>query len=418
MSRFSVSPDAKTSPPAAASPAARRNGIPLLHQGDLVEQERRRGRGAVSNPSGRFEAYERRDEDDGWASLDGLPAFQTQSILERPRTIITSNDSPDLPFERSLNPYRGCEHGCVYCYARPTHAYMGHSAGLDFETKLYVKEGAAQLLERECGRAGYVPKTIAIGTNTDPYQPIEKQHRIMRSVLETLDRLSHPVTIVTKSALVTRDIDILSSMAQRSLVKVALSITSLDRTLARAMEPRASTPQRRLNALTQLANAGIPTMVMVAPIIPVLNEAEMETILETAAAAGALEAGYVLLRLPLDVEQIFSQWLLQYAPDKYRHIMALLRSMREGKSYDAQFGKRMVGSGPYANMIARRFQLACQRLGLVKGRSRLRSDLFQPPHSKGQQLSLMSLFAEGLAANQTAHKAKADEARHHTGRCQ
>jgi DNA repair photolyase len=374
---------------------------PHLRSAPFVADERRSGRGAISNPTGRFETLDSIDTDDGWGVLETLPAFKTQTIIERPRTIITRNDSPDIPFDRSLNPYRGCEHGCVYCFARPTHAYMGHSAGLDFETKLYIKEGAAQLLERECAKPGYTPKTLALGTNTDPYQPLERQHRITRSVLETLDRLSHPVTIVTKSALVTRDIDILSSMAKRGLVKVALSITTLNRSLARAMEPRASTPQRRIEAIAQLANAGVPTMVMVAPIIPALTDAEMDQILETAAGAGALEAGYVLLRLPLDVDTIFSEWLLRHAPDKYRHVMSLIRSMREGKHYDAQFGKRMVGSGPYAAMIARRFQLTCQRLGLTQGRSRLRTDLFQPPTPKGQQLSLLSLFADEPS---TAHE--------------
>lgn len=401
-------------PKTAALPSAK--PLPRLNTAPIVDEARRNGRGAISNPTGRFEPQQCVEEDDGWGVLETLSTLKTQTIVERPRSIITRNDSPDIPFDRSINPYRGCEHGCVYCFARPTHAYMGHSAGLDFETKLYLKEGAAELLERECAKAGYVPKTIAMGTNTDPYQPLERQHRITRSVLETLDRLSHPVTIVTKSALVTRDIDILSSMAKRGLAKVALSITTLDRHLARAMEPRASTPQRRLDALSQLANAGVPTMVMVAPIIPVLTDSEMDVILETAAAAGALEAGYILLRLPLDVEKIFSEWLLQHAPDKYRHVMSLMRAMRDGKAYNAQFGKRMTGSGPYATMIARRFQLATQRLGLAQGRSRLRTDLFQPPRPMGQQLSFLPLLNEASAPHQCSHETESGKASNNTTR--
>ena len=359
-----------------------------------IAAERRRGRGALSNVSGRFEHELREDADDGWGALDSLPVFKTDVTLERTRKIITRNDSPDLSFDRSINPYRGCEHGCVYCFARPSHAYMGLSPGLDFETKLFVKEGAAAALERELGAASYQCKTIAIGTNTDPYQPIEKRYRIMRQVLEVLARHNHPVGIVTKSALVTRDIDILGAMAAKGLAKVALSVTTLDRRLARAMEPRAASPERRLEAMAQLAAAGIPVSVMVAPVIPALNDAEIETILTRAYAAGAREAGYVLLRLPLEVSGLFKDWLLEHYPDKLRHVMALLRGARGGKDYDAAFGARMTGEGPYAWITGRRFELAAARLGYAKSRSKLRTDLFAPPVSANRQEKLrqLSLF--------------------------
>jgi DNA repair photolyase len=289
-----------------------------------------------------------------------------------------------------VNPYRGCEHGCVYCFARPTHAYMGLSSGLDFETKLFAKPNAAQLLEAELSKPGYEPRTIAIGTNTDPYQPIEKSWRIMREILEVLEAADHPVGIVTKSALVTRDIDILSRMASKGLAKVALSVTTLDRTLARAMEPRAATPAKRIDAVRELTEAGIPTMVMTAPIIPGLNDHEIEKLLEAAEAAGAREAGYVLLRLPLEVSPIFKEWLLRHYPNRYRHVISLLRQMRDGKDYDAEWGKRMRGTGPYAFQIKRRFELAAQRLGLNQSRLKLRTDLFRAPKSAaGVQLSLL-----------------------------
>ena len=341
-----------------------------------VAADRRRGRGAVSNVSGRFEGERREDADDGWNALDSLPAFKTQVTIERPRKIISRNDSPDLSFDRSINPYRGCEHGCVYCFARPTHAYMGLSPGLDFETKLFVKEGAAAALERELSAPSYQCKTIAIGTNTDPYQPIEKRYRVMRQVLEVLARRDHPVGIVTKSALVTRDIDLLAPMAAKGLAKVALSVTTLDRKLARAMEPRAASPERRLDTIAQLARAGIPVSVMVAPVIPALNDAEIETILTRAYAMGAREAGYVLLRLPLEVSGLFKEWLLTHYPDRHDRVMALLRGARGGKDYDAAFGARMTGEGPYAWVTGRRFELAAARLGYAKTRTQLRTDLF------------------------------------------
>jgi DNA repair photolyase len=357
--------------------------------GMRVRPDRNRGRSAGINPSGRFEPISRHVFDDGWDSLEELPPFKTEVQVERPRTIITRNASPDISFDRSINPYRGCEHGCVYCFARPTHAYMGLSPGLDFEAKLFAKPDAARLLDKELSKDGYTPRTIAIGTNTDPYQPIEKQYRIMREILEVLEARGHPVGIVTKSALVTRDIDILARMAERGLAKVALSVTTLDRMLARTMEPRASTPSKRLEAIRQLSDAGIPASVMVAPIIPGLTDQEMERILDSARAAGAREAGYVVLRLPLEVSPIFKDWLLRHYPDRYRHVMSLVRSMRDGKDYDSEWGKRMKGAGPYAWQIGRRFEIAAKRLGLNTERRTLRTDQFVAAAKQNEQLMLL-----------------------------
>ena len=361
----------------------------IEQSGVRVRPDRNRGRSAAINPSGRFEPVSRHIFDDGWNSLEELPPFKTEVQVEKPRTIITRNDSPDISFDRSINPYRGCEHGCVYCFARPTHSYMGLSAGLDFESKLFAKPDAARLLERELAKDGYQPRTIAIGTNTDPYQPIEKNYRIMREVLEVLEANKHPVGIVTKSALVVRDIDILSRMAEQGLAKVALSVTTLDRKLARTMEPRAATPSKRLEAMRQLDEAGIPVSVMVAPIVPGLNDSEIERILDAARAAGAREAGYVILRLPLEVSPIFKDWLLRHYPDRYRHVMSLVRSMRGGKDYDSDWGKRMKGSGPYAWQIGRRFEIAARRMGLNIERRKLRTDLFTAPDKQGEQLILL-----------------------------
>jgi len=353
-----------------------------------VEAARRRGRGAQSNASGRYEPLARVAFDDGWQSFDELPPFKTTVTFDSTRKIITRNDSPDVSFDRSINPYRGCEHGCIYCFARPTHAYLGLSPGLDFETKLVAKPDAAKLLERELSAPGYVPRTIAIGTNTDPYQPIEREHQIMRRILEVLDRCGHPVGIVTKSALVLRDLDILARMAQRDLVKVALSVTTLDTRLARVMEPRAATPPRRLQALRQLTAAGVPSSVMVAPVIPALNDAEIERILDAAAAVGVREAGYVLLRLPLEVRDLFREWLMANFPDRYRHVFKLIRESRGGKDYDSSWNTRMTGTGPVAWMIGRRFELACEKLGFNKTRMRLTTDHFCPPWRAAEQLSL------------------------------
>ncbi len=353
-----------------------------------VAPARRRGRAATANASGRFEPVAIEAVDDGWGSLEALPPFKTEVAHEKPKNLITRNDSPDLAFDRSINPYRGCEHGCIYCFARPTHAYLGLSPGLDFESRLTVKDNAAELLRRELSAASYQPKTLAIGTNTDPYQPIEREHRVMRAVLQVLAEANHPVAIVTKSALVLRDLDILAPMAAKGLVKVALSVTTLDRELARAMEPRASTPQRRLDAIEKLSQAGVPTAVMVAPVIPGVTDHEIETILTRAEAFGAKEAGYILLRLPLETQDLFANWLLETHPDKYRKVMALLRSTREGKVYDAAWGKRMTGTGPYAWMLGRRFEVACEKIGLNKQKAKLRADLFVRPKGGGVQLSL------------------------------
>src|ERR1700688_3417011 len=331
--------------------------------GVAVEFERRRGRGAQSNAAGRYEPLARIAFDDGWRSLDELPAFKTTVQVDATRKIITRNQSPDIGFDRSINPYRGCEHGCVYCFARPTHAYLGLSPGLDFESKLFMKPNAPELLERELSAPGYVPKVIAIGTNTDPYQPIERRYKIMRRILEVLDSAGHPVGIVTKSALVLRDLDILARMAKRDLVKVALSVTTLDPQLARTMEPRASTPPRRLDALRQLVKAGVPASAMVAPIIPALNDAEIERILDAVASTGVRNAGHVLLRLPLEVRGLFREWLMTNFPDRYRHVFKLIRDMRGGKDYDAAWGKRQKGTGAYAWVLGRRFEVACEKLG-------------------------------------------------------
>jgi DNA repair photolyase len=356
--------------------------------GPAVERTRRRGRGANSNATGRFEPLARQGFDDGWQSLEDLPPFRTTVATDTARKVITRNDSPDIPFDRSINPYRGCEHGCVYCFARPTHAYMGLSPGLDFESKLFAKPDAPELLERELSHAKYEPRTIAIGTNTDPYQPIERRYEVMRRILGVLERAGHPVGIVTKSALVLRDIDILSRMASRNLVKVGVSVTTLDPKLARIMEPRAPTPARRLDALRELARAGIPTRMMVAPIVPAINDADIERILDAGAAAGVDGASYVLLRLPLEVRDLFSEWLKEHFPDRHAHVFALIRQMRGGKDYDAKWGERMTGSGPYAWMIRRRFEAACARLGLNERRRELTTEHFRPPHGRAEQLSL------------------------------
>lgn len=351
--------------------------------------ERRRGRGAVSNASGRFEPEARATFDDGWDLTEDLPPLRTHVQEEAARTIITRNDSPDISFDRSINPYRGCEHGCIYCYARPSHCYLGHSAGLDFETQLYAKPNAAALLEKELAAPGYQPATMALGTNTDPYQPIERERRITRSVLEVLERTGHPVGIVTKSALVVRDIDILQRMAERGLAKVALSVTTLDRHLARRMEPRASTPSRRLDALRQLSEAGIPTGVMVAPVIPSLNDHEIEGILAAAKAVGAEQAGYVMLRLPLELKELFREWLATEVPDRANRVLHLLQSMHGGRDYVAAFGARGRGRGPYAEQVVVRFRLAMKRLGLNERRQPLRTDLFTPPTPVGGQYALL-----------------------------
>ena len=355
----------------------------------VVDVERRRGRGARSNATGRFEKDLHEAFDDGWESLSELQAFKTDVFEDTAKSIIARNDSPDISFEASINPYRGCEHGCVYCYARPSHCYLGHSAGLDFETKLYAKSDAATLLEREFAKPGYRPSTIALGGNTDPYQPIERERRITRSILEVMARTNHPVGIITKSALVLRDIDILQPMAEKGLARVAVSITTLDRRVARAMEPRAATPSRRLETVRQLAQAGIPVTVMVAPIIPGLTDHEIEPILDAAHEAGARDAGYVLLRLPLEIKTLFREWLAEEFPGRANRVISLLQSMHGGRDYTPEFGLRQRGKGPYATQIALRFRLAKQRLGLGRERRASRTDLFEPPGDRGKQLKLL-----------------------------
>ena len=347
-----------------------------------------RGRGARSNPEGRFETFSETYVDDGWDSLSDIPRLRTEVFTETAKTIITRNQSPDISFDRSINPYRGCEHGCVYCYARPAHAYMGLSPGLDFESKLFIKPNAAALLREELTAPKYQPSTIALGANTDPYQPIERTYRITRGVIEVLAEFRHPFGIVTKSASVTRDLDILKPLAEQQLVKVAISVTTLDPKLARAMEPRASTPSKRLAAIEALARVGIRTVVMMGPIIPGLNEHEIENVLKAARNAGALEAGYTMLRLPFEVRDIFKDWLVKEFPDRAAKVMAHVKDVRGGRENDPNFGTRHTGTGPLAWTIGRRFQLATQRLGLNAQRLKLRTDLFQRPVQAGEQMAL------------------------------
>ena len=331
--------------------------------GGLLRPEK--GRGALSNPDNRFEATSREVFDDGWDSLlEDLPPLRTELIREASRSAMSFNDSPDLGFDRSLNPYRGCEHGCVYCFARPSHAYLGFSPGLDFEAKLLFKPDMPALLERELSRPGYVPRTVTLGANTDPYQPVERKLALSRRLLEVLERFGHPVGIVTKSAGVLRDLDILRRMAARNLVRVYMSVTTLDPKLARAMEPRAATPARRLLAMKALHEAGVPVAVLAAPMIPGLNDAELERILGAAKAHGAASAGYVLLRLPLELRQLFEEWLAQHYPERAARVLALVRETRGGRIYDSRFGTRQTGTGQWAELLRSRFLLAIRRLGL------------------------------------------------------
>jgi len=359
---------------------------------DAKPDQARKGRGAVSNRPGRFEAHDRHAIDDGWDLDDDVPPLRTVVTDERPKTIINRNKSPDIPFDRSINPYRGCEHGCIYCFARPTHAYYGLSPGLDFESRLFAKPNAAELLEAELFKPSYKPRVMAIGTNTDPYQPVERERRITRSVLEVLQRFNHPVGIVTKSPLVLRDLDIIGPMAEQGLASVGFSVTTLDGDLARTMEPRAPRPAKRIEAMRRLSDAGVPVIVMAAPIIPALNDHELEGILEAAADAGAGRAGYILLRLPLEIKDLFTEWLQAHRPDRARHVLNNLRQSRSGELYVAGWGKRMTGDGPEAEMLAQRFKLACKRLGLNEGRSvdaATRTDLFRRPPKAGDQLDLL-----------------------------
>jgi DNA repair photolyase len=348
-----------------------------------------KGRGARSNDSSRYDAERRVRMDDGWTPDDETPPpIRTEVTRDSTRTIIARNTSPDISFNQSINPYRGCEHGCIYCFARPTHAYLGLSPGIDFESKLFVKPDAAKLLDAELRKASYKPQVIAMGTNTDPYQPVEREWRVTRSILQVLAEFKNPVAIVTKSALIARDIDILAPMAAEGLARVAVSITTLDRELARAMEPRAATPQRRLDAIRALSSAGIPTSVMTAPLIPALNDEEMEAILTSARDAGATGAGYTLLRLPLEIKDLFREWLEAHRPDKAKHVMSIVRSMRGGKDYDSTWHLRQTGRGPYASLIAQRFHIAKRRLGLDRDRWSLDVSKFRCPAKAGDQLAL------------------------------
>ena len=372
-------------------------GQPEAAQAGAAPSLARRGRGAAVNPASRFDRQSPAAFDDGWDTLatdfTDLPPLPTTLIRDASRSVISWNQSPDLGFDRAVNPYRGCEHGCVYCYARPTHAYLGYSPGLDFETKLLFKPDVAALLEKELRKPGYVARPLALGSNTDPYQPIERTLKLTRAVLEVLDRFSHPVTIVTKSAGVLRDLDILQALAARNLVRVCLSVTTLDPALARRMEPRAATPARRLQAIEQLSRAGIPTAVLAAPMIPALNDAELERILQAASRAGARSAGYVLLRLPHELRQIFEDWLHRHFPDRARHVLELVRETRAGALNDATFGQRFSGTGVYADLLARRFARAARQWGLA-GRDTLDSSRFAAPapSAAGMAETQMSLF--------------------------
>ena len=353
----------------------------------LQPSQRLRARAAASNQSGRFEPVRKVVEHDGWDIEEEPSLVRTEVSIERPRSVITRNTSPDIPFDRSINPYRGCEHGCIYCFARPTHAYLGLSPGLDFETRLIARPDAAAVLRKELSAKRYQPKPIAIGTNTDPYQPIEGRYRIMRQVLEVLEEFNHPVTIVTKGTLIERDADILGRMARAGLAQVGVSVTTLDPTLSRLMEPRTPTPARRLAMIGRLSEAGCPVRVMIAPVIPALTDPELEAILAAARNHGATAASWVMLRLPLEVSPLFRDWLAEHYPDRAARIMARVREMHDGQDYSAEWGKRMRGDGTYAALIARRYQVAAARLGFAGKLPPLRTDLFAVP-GRGQQLTL------------------------------
>jgi DNA repair photolyase len=356
------------------------------------------GRGAVSNPVGRFESTRTEAQDDGWGILEEpLPVVQTTVQVDASRSIIARNNSPDIPFTQSINPYRGCEHGCVYCYARPSHAYLNLSAGLDFEIKLFYKPDAIKQLREELSAKNYECSPIALGANTDPYQPIERQYQVTRKILETLSDCHHPATIVTKgAAMIERDLDLLASMAKRNLIAVYVSVTTLDKDLKRKLEPRAAAPASRIAIIRKLAEAKVPVGVMVAPVIPVLTDHEMENIVEAAAQAGALTAGYIMLRLPHEVNPLFQEWLQTHEPLKAEHVMSRMRELRGGKDYDSRFGVRQSGAGVFADLFRKRFELACRKHhlnedggGNRKGRIRLDTSKFVPPLRHAQQMSLL-----------------------------
>lgn len=346
-----------------------------------------KGRGAQSSPNPRFVESSREAVDDGWSEQERLP-LRTEVRIDKSRTILTYNKSPDVPFDRSINPYRGCEHGCVYCFARPSHAYLDLSPGLDFESRLFAKPEAATLLEKELAKPGYKPAPIALGVNTDAWQPIERKYKITRELLHVLKEFRHPVAVITKSALIERDIDLLAPMAERGLVQVMVSVTSLDRELSRRMEPRAAAPHRRLQTIRTLRDAGIPVGVLVAPVIPVLNDSELESILAAVVEAGATTAGYVMLRLPHEVKDLFIHWLEQHYPLKAEHVLNRVRDIRGGKLNSTEFGERMTGQGEYANLVEQRFRLACKKYGLSRGGVPLRCDAFRVPVRAGDQMAL------------------------------
>jgi DNA repair photolyase len=361
-------------------------GMPMVpHNGSPPPK----GRGAQSNASGRFESQAREAFDDGWTELDEPPTpLRTEVTAEKAKTIISRNDSPDVGFDRSINPYRGCEHGCIYCYARPSHAYVGLSPGLDFESRTFFKPEAGRLLAGELSRRGYEPRTIHIGGNTDPYQPQERRLRVTRGVIETLARFNHPFSVITKSALILRDADLIGPMGAARMARAAVSVTTLDRALARAMEPRAATPERRIAAIRGLAAAGCPVTVMFAPVIPGLNDHELEAVLERAAEAGASAAGYVVLRLPLEIKDLFREWLEAARPERAGKVMSLVRQMRHGRDYDMRWGERMKGEGPIAELIGARFSAARRRFGLDRTLPPLDASRFQVPRMASPQLDL------------------------------
>ncbi len=345
-------------------------------------------RGAISNTEDRYNQFTHEATEDGWYADEETTPVKTTVTIDSPRTIIAHNQSPDLPFYQSINPYRGCEHGCVYCYARPTHAYLGLSPGLDFETRLLARPNAAELLRKELRKPGYRCSVIALGTNTDPYQPIERRYKITRGILEVLAKYQHPVTITTKSTLIQRDIEILSELAQKNLIQVQISVTTLDNDLSRRLEPRAAAPLRRIETIRKLSNAGIPTTVLVAPVIPFLNDKHLESILEAAAQAGAHNAAYIVLRLPLEIKQLFKEWLTAHEPLKAEHVMSLVRQYRDGRENDATFGRRMRGTGEFADLIRQRFQLAQRKFALNQPLPPLDETQFLTPQKATRQLSL------------------------------
>ena len=357
----------------------------------ILGSQHLKGRGALSNPPVRFESTLVERTDDGWyQDEEGMTSLPQTVLPDRAKSVITTNNSPDVGFDQSINPYRGCSHGCVYCFARPTHAYLGLSPGLDFETKLFYKDNAVELLRAELSARNYVCKVIALGINTDGWQPLEKQMEVTRSVLKVLAECRHPISIVTKSALIVRDLDLLQDMARDRLVSVMVSITTLDSEVKRALEPRTASPQARLKVLEQLSAAGVPVGVMVAPVIPSLTDHEMEHILEAAKNSGASRAGYTLLRLPHEVKDLFREWLAEHYPDRAQHVMSIINQSRGGKDYQAEFGTRMVGTGVFAQLLKKRFQVAKRRLGLDEADERfdLRTDLFRPPAVNRAQMTL------------------------------